>query len=322
MRNSDNKKYFDIFDTIQVIDQPSCENLGEDSFYCANSTNSALISVCDGCGGLGARKYETYKRHTGAYIASRAVSGAIHDWYHKNYGRSWKDAEQIASSIDKYIRKNFKICEKYAVERLNIKGSLIRKFPTTLALAYAETDGKELLLHALWAGDSRVYLVNHEGLAQLSLDDTDVEDALENIYSDGPLTNVLSSDGNYEIHHKTIKISEPTIVFVATDGCFGYISSPMEFEYLLLKALIESKNPESFKKELRKQLSDYAGDDLVLGWMSYFYGNYKNTQKAYVNRVDFLEKNYIHIIQDSDYDENVIRELWYGYKPLYERYLR
>lgn len=322
MRTNSNVNFLEAFDTIQVVNQPSRENLGEDCFYCANSATSAIITVCDGCGGLGARKYETYKRHTGAYIASRAVSGAIHDWYHNNYRKSWDDANQLVDSLDSYIQKNYKICEKYAVERLNIKGSLIRKFPTTLAFAYTETAADGILLHVLWAGDSRVYLIDQDGLAQLSLDDTDVEDALENIYTEGSLTNVLSSDGKFEIHHKTINIRKPTIILVATDGCFGYISSPMEFEYLFLKTLTESKNPEQFKKELRKLLADYAGDDLALGMMSFFYGDYKSTKAAYVNRVNFLERKYMNIIKENNFDENVIRKLWHEYKPLYERYLR
>lgn len=322
MKNNNNRNFINYFDTIQFIEQPARNGFGEDSFYCANSMNSAVICVCDGCGGLGARKYETYKSHTGAYIASRTVSGAIHDWYHDHYDKTWKSSKQLAESIDKYIRKNFSICEKYATERLNIKGSLIRKFPTTLSFAYAEADGSEIVLHVVWAGDSRVYLMNREGLAQLSLDDTDVEDALENIYSDGPLTNVLSADGKYELHHKTIRISEPSIIFTATDGCFAYISSPMEFEYLILQTLIECSTPEQFKEKLKVQLSEYAGDDLALGLMSFFYGSYENTQKAYLSRLHYLQNEYIHVIQAKNYDEKDIRKLWSGYKTLYERYIK
>lgn len=110
-------------------------------------------------------------------------------------------------------------------------GSMVRKFPTTLALAYAEKEEDAIKIHLLWAGDSRVYLLDEKGLAQLTRDDTDVEDAFENLTNDGPMNNVLSSDGNYGINYKSVLLSTPTIVFAATDGCFGYIPTPMEFEY-------------------------------------------------------------------------------------------
>lgn len=315
------QSFSDCLDIVQVINKPAMENLGEDSFYCAKCSQSAIVSVFDGCGGLGARTYDSFQGHSGAYIASRTVSGAVRDWYHENHKKSWKNVQQLADNIDSYIRKAYKICEKYGVERLKIRGSMVRKFPTTLALAYAECDREEILIHVLWAGDSRVYLLDKNGLAQLTKDDTDVEDALENLISDGAMTNVLSSDGNYQINCKTIKLTEPGIIFAATDGCFGYIPSPMEFEYVLLKSLVGSSTPERFKKELRTRLSQYAGDDLALGLMSFCYGDFASTRKVFADRLTYIEKKYIEFPGDERNEEQ-IQHLWDTYKPSYERYLR
>ena len=57
---------------------------GEDNFYSVMGENCAVAAVFDGSGGIGSRKYPKYMDHTGAYMASRAVSGAIHDWYHES----------------------------------------------------------------------------------------------------------------------------------------------------------------------------------------------------------------------------------------------
>ncbi len=321
MQNKQNERFSDCLDTVWVIEKPAKESLGEDSFYCAAKGNSALVCVCDGCGGLGARKYETFEGHTGAYIASRAVSGGIHDWYHHNYRKSWKNPRELSVTLDDYIRCVYAVCEPYAVEKMRIAGSMVRRFPTTLALAYAESDKEGILIHLLWAGDSRVYLLDENGLAQLTKDDTDVEDALENLFSDGALTNVLSSDGKYQINYKTILLDKPALIFAATDGCFGYISSPMEFEYTLLRELSESKGPAEFKNRLRNVLAEYAGDDLAMGLMSFYYGSFDNTKNRLKKRLKELEAHYISPIH-KEWSDELVRMLWNEYKKGYERYLR
>ena len=322
MKNMRNKEFLDCLDTIWMINKPAREGLGEDSFYCGQKGNSAIVTVCDGCGGLGARKYETFKGHTGAYIASRTVSGAIHDWYNKNYLNAWNDINEMALNINDYIHKAYDISSSYGVERLRIAGSMVRKFPTTFATAYAQEDAKgRIEIAALWAGDSRVYRLDEDGLAQLTRDDTDVEDALENLMSDGAMTNVLSSDGKYKINYKTLYVTKPTMIFAATDGCFGYIPSPMEFEYEFLNALMNSDTPKAFRENLRSHLAEYAGDDLALGLMSFFYGDFKNTKKSFAKRFEYLKKEYISILEKEQNDECTQR-LWKQYKSPYERDLK
>ena len=316
--NERNNCFWDCLDTILVINKMARENFGEDSFFCAKKENSAVVSVFDGCGGLGARRYESFDGHTGAFIASRAVSGAVHDWFWKNEEKS-ASTEKIVEKLNEYIGKVYNICEQYGAERIKIRGSMVRKFPTTLALAYAQAGANGILVHILWTGDSRVYQLDSEGLAQLTVDDTDVTDALENLTCDGAMNNELSSDGNYRINYKTILLTKPALIFAATDGCFGYVSSPMEFEYILVKALVENTTPEGFRENLKKELEEYAGDDLTMGIMSFFFGDYSTTRKYFENRLRFLEKNYISVMEK---EENCIQNLWEKYKISYERYLR
>ena len=309
--------FTDCFDTIMTINKMARENLGEDSFFCAEDGKSAIVSVFDGCGGLGARPYESFGGHTGAYIASRAVCGAVHDWYYGS-GRNTLDSGKMAEDMKGYIGKAYGVCERYAVERMKIMGSMVRKFPTTLALSYAEREKNGVRVHILWTGDSRVYLLDSNGLAQLTVDDTDVPDALENLTCDGSMNNVVSSDGNFSINHRTLVLSEAAMILAATDGCFGYVSSPMEFEYILVKHLVESKNPEEFRKNLEACLDEYAGDDFTMGIMSFGYGDFFATSQAFRQRKKFLEKEYMSFLEQ---EEDQIKELWRKYKRGYERYL-
>ena len=87
----------------------------------------------------------------------------------------------------------------------------------------------------------------------------------------------------------------------------------------MVKALAENTTPERFRENLQKELEEYAGDDLTMGIMSFFYGDYITTRKYFENRLQFLEKNYISIMEK---EENCIQNLWDKYKISYERYLR
>lgn len=320
MKSIQQDRFSDCLDTVLVISKAARDKLGEDSFYCAKSNHSAVVSVYDGCGGLGARKYESFQGHTGAYMAARIVSGAVHDWYHCNHSKKWPDAEILMECIDAYIRTAYDVCAPYALERMNIKGSMIRKLPTTMAFAYAEYAEDGILVHILWAGDSRIYLLNEEGLAQLTKDDIEVADALENLMCDGAMTNVLSSDGNFKIHSKSMKVTGPTMIFAATDGCFGYIPSPMEYEYVILKSLLNSRSPKDFQRALRIHLAQYAGDDLALGLMSFYYGDFEKCKTLFTERLRFLERKYICFLHQDNSNE-IVRRLWKEYKSQYERYL-
>lgn len=320
MINQQKVCFMDCFDTILMVSKEARENLGEDSFFCAGQNRSAIVSVYDGSGGLGAHKYDSFKGHTGAYMASRTVSCAVCDWYKDHHNKSWKNIYKMVESIDSYIRKAYKICEFYNTDKMRIKGSMVRKFPTTMALAYAENDTDGILLNVIWAGDSRVYLLDENGLAQVTKDDSDVEDALENLSNDGVMFNVLSSDGKYQLNYKTIKLIKPTIVFAATDGCFSYMHSPMEFEYVILKTLCNSKTPYLFQKELQITLSKYAGDDLTLGLMSFYYEDFKKVKISLSERLVYMKKKYIDIL-NREKSHECLHHLWKEYKCFYERYL-
>ena len=74
-----------------------------------------------------------------------------------------------------------------------------------------------------WCGDSRGYILDGNGLHQVTVDDVTVTDAMMNLREDAPMTNVASASRPYEIHRKQVQLSEPAVVFAATDGCFGYL---------------------------------------------------------------------------------------------------
>ena len=162
--------------------------------------------------------------------------------------------------------------------------------------------------------------MDSDGLAQLTKDDTEVEDALDNLTSDAPMTNVLSADGQFQLNYKSVQVSQPAFIFAATDGCFGYIPSPMEFEGAILRELVRSKTPRQFRNQLYEKLVDCAGDDIALGLLSVNFGTFSSTQDILGDRYKILKERYL-LKLDNDEKGNFRKDMWDKYKEKYENYL-
>lgn len=311
-------EFHEYLDALFCSQAPAIPNAGEDSFCCLRQENSALVAVFDGCGGLGSRRYPGFKDHTGAWVASRLACGAVHDWYRGHDMDSWHSARELLDSLNAYLKTALEKGPVHGNSQLRIGGSMVRDFPTTLAMALTRLENEKLVTHVIWAGDSRVYLLDSLGLAQLTADDSEESDAFDNLSNDGELTNLLSSDGNYTLHYKRLTLTEPTLIFAATDGCFGYIPSPMEFEYTLCRSIVETKTVNALRERLREEFKKTAGDDLALSCMSFLAGSYEGIRQLAAVRAEALEKDYIPRLNA---DRSAAQSLWQVYRRDYERYL-
>jgi len=142
---------------------------------------------------------------------------------------------------------------------------------------------------------------------------------MENLTADGTLTNLVSCSDDFVLHSKTIEITSPCIIFTATDGCFGYFSTPMEFEYMLLECLMKSNNITQWENNIRAELDKIAGDDFTLCGLSIGHKEFKNTKKHLSPRTNVLHQKYIKDLHSKTYEEKVA--LWNQYKVEYSTYL-
>ena len=332
-----NSRIQDYLDAAFVVASEACEGSGEDSFCCSCSKESIIAGVFDGCGGLGTRQYDHYENHTGAYIASRLVSGAVYDWFQNSrqvFDRKGETAEaekerdpngknpyeEAIQVLKERIAKALKTGERLGGSTLKIRGSMVRNFPTTAAIALAVClqDGVEL--DAMWAGDSRVYFLGETGLMPLTRDDTSSGDAFEDLRNDPVQTNVLSSDGQFILHTRTVPIKEPILVIAATDGYFGYWNTPMEFEYFLLDTLYRSSCLEEWEEFLREEIKDVTGDDATLAVLAFGFGTFDRMKEAYTERHRIIKDQYINQLGDSC-TEKEAKLLWQKYRRDYEKYI-
>lgn len=325
-------------DDYFIINGEMIEGRGEDSFYAASSNYTTVIAVFDGCGGIGSRKYPIFSGHSGAFMSARAVSGAVHDWFHDFDGGISLDSQEIGTTMKAYLKNAVDFLHIISNTPSRLSGMLIRGFPTTAAVALVRkssgskkekvntsesghSDMQEIELHCLWAGDSRVYILDEKGLAQLTADDIADHDAMDNLRSDSALTNMISSDGSFSLHHRVLHLNEPVAVVTATDGCFGYLPTPMDFEDMLLSVLIQADCPRTFEKRLREEILEVTGDDYTLGFMSFGFESFSTLQNYLKKRSDLLQKTYISPMRNSK-SEEVAEKLWMSYKSDYTRFLK
>ena len=298
------------------------KNLGEDNWAYGFCEDSGIIAVFDGCGGSGARKHEDYNNHSEAFMAARICSGALYECIQQHF--------PVNISPDVFTKQ---IVEHYITEALNanipaeknnsIKITGMRMLPSTMAAALIQKgSGNNLLISPIWSGDSRVYILDSTGLSQLTVDHSNQPDPMEGLYDDGTLTNVICADKPVRLSCSTFAVKAPFMVIAATDGCFGYVSSPMEFEGMILHTMLESSSVAQWEDNLQKLIASYAGDDHTLCLASFGFGSFASIQQAFQTRYDYLRKNYLETVWATPWeDRDTRRNLWASYRQNYLKYI-
>lgn len=316
----------DIPGCILELSQEASVGNGEDAFGSFLHEDGCSIVVFDGCGGSGAQKHRAFHGKTEAYIASRKCRDVYFNWYKHFLKEGWvfnKDTmEENLSSVKKQFVHVLRACQQYAASskagNKDIHGSVVRPFPSTVSAILCDYYDEVFSVGFLWAGNSRGYVLNRLGLAQVTEDDIDGNgDALENLRNDASLTNVLSADGNFELCGLYYEMALPVVLITATDGCFEYLQSPMHFEYMLLSTMTEASSYIDWKKRIDKILSTCAADDYSIVIGCFGFPSFKGMQNYFAARQNQMKDQFIEPLS-NDYNA-LIDSLWQQYKPQYYR---
>ncbi len=234
----------------------------------------ALAGVLDGMGGAGGTIYETPDGpRTGAYLASRLARDVVETRMLDLLEPDWNlngtaAAEDLARSVRRALEERL-VELKAPPSRL--RSRLIRALPTTMALIAVQRthrDGSTWAGHVFWAGDSRVYAFTAEGAHQLHPDDLrDPGDAMANLHHDSVVSNAMSADTDFEVHYRKVELKAPFLLVCATDGCFGYLPTPMHFEQLVLAPLAEVDDVDAWSQAVQARISEVTGDDAAMAAM-------------------------------------------------------
>lgn len=296
---------------------------GEDSFSLRTHARGGYLCVADGCGGLGSRRYARMEERTGAYLAARLVTQEVERLHQSLFplpaGR--EAGQALCVSLAALLSRKLRAFEEEhsGGRQVRIVGRMQRALPTTLCLLLMENTARDLDCLFLWAGDSRGYLLDFQGLHQLTADHTSLRaDAMESLYRDLPLTNVLSAQDAFFISGRRVRVKGPCVGIVATDGAFDSLPNPMEMEWLLLSTLHGSSDPESWKRKLHNQLAKIVSDDCTLQLALYGYKRFEELREGMEGRRLLLQKQFITPVRRRKADLPFARERWLAYMPTYD----
>ncbi|MCX5229376.1 serine/threonine protein phosphatase [Streptomyces sp. NPDC006553] len=257
-------------------------------------THEGMIAVFDGSGGAGAGPVwegPDGLRHTGAWVGSRVARLATECWFREVA----REGEEVGpDSLHQYLDWFLAIAPQ---RRSKIGGTMRRHLPTTLAgVHYRVHDEQSTVeLRPLWAGDSRAYVLTPaDGLHVLTRDHTRESDALELLRTDPPMTNVVCADREFVIDtHHIASFEMPCVLIAATDGYFGYVHTPADFEYLLLDTLRQADNEYEWADLLRRGVQRYTGDDASLALLALGHQDFPALVAAYEQRFSDLTERYV-----------------------------
>ena len=302
-----------------------------------------LVAVFDGMGGAGGTVYETADGpRTGAYLASRLARDVVEDRMVALLDPEWNlDGEAAAQDLQRSVRSALRArLEELKAPASGLRSRLLRALPTTMALGALqrhEAGGDRWTCHLLWAGDSRVYLFQPgSGAQQLTVDDIrDRGDAMANLREDSVVSNAMSADTDFVVHHRQVELTAPFLMVAATDGCFGYVPSPMHFEHLVLAALRDSQDTGGWSAAIQAAVSAVTGDDAAMATLGVG-ADHDGFRALFARRTAELEQRWIAPLDDLDTQlrdqEQKLEELrtarrqrqaqlWAAYKPGYEEFL-
>lgn len=240
---------------------------GEDAPPLVLSTSdltSAIVAVADGLGGAGARTVRTPNGEaTAAQVASRQVLDQLAAWWSETGEAPQPDLLDLKRALAGILR-----VQLGHQEEAGLIGTLVREYPSTLAAAMVRRRHDRSYIRVIWAGDSRVYLLDKHGFGLLTTDQVSGDaDELAQLYVDPQMTNMISADRSFNLMTAETTVEGPFLLLTATDGCFGYLPGPGHFEAVLWDEIEEAASPDEWARRLTRRFNGVAGDDTSFAGM-------------------------------------------------------
>lgn len=287
-------------------------------------TENGLLAVFDGSGGSGAApawNAPDGATHTGAWVGARIARLAAECWFQGVVAAKEPDTIERLTYCLRAL-----LAAAPTSARSKVTGSMRRLLPTTMAAVRYRTGDEGVRWQAVWAGDSRSYaLLPGSGLHALTRDDAHEDDTLELLRQDPPMTNVICADRPFELSVHEGEFREPCVLLAATDGFFGYVHTPAQFECVLLDTLTRSESVGDWADRLRRAIQPVTADDASLSLVALGFADFAQLRAAFAGRHDsVVGGEYLDVPSAADGADAVRRwqdRTWQSYRHGYERFM-
>jgi hypothetical protein len=278
-----------------------------------SADGSWMIAVFDGLGGSGAHRVPltdgTFRTH--AAVASRLVRRQTELWRIELAGEGGPSPADLGRRLRRYLAT---VVRGTALAS-GVRTRLRRDLPSTMALVSASASART----AMWAGDSRAYVLTPDhGLQQLTADDVEEPDVLEQLRTGPPMRNVVDASGGFEIGaNEVVDPPHPAIYLAATDGLSSYVQTPGEVELLLVATLAAATSTEEWADALVGRLTD-APDDVTLAAVIEGWPDYAAVRRAFADRLAWLQEHQVVPVDGDDGSRRAAAEAaWQVYRDGY-----
>jgi serine/threonine protein phosphatase PrpC len=301
--------------TVWSEQRPGCGEDAEPLAILHRPTGRGLLAVLDGAGGAGAGA--AWGAYSGAWVGARVARLGAEAWFRAAV-QGGATPDELAALLRHALRAAL------PATRSKLTGTMRRALPTTLAAVSYRVRAGAVRCQALWAGDSRSYvLLPASGLHALTRDHTTELDALDQLRQDPPMTNLLCADRPFTVDAHPAggpgEFALPCLLLAATDGFFGYVQTPAHFECVLLDTLMRARDMAGWAAGLREAVRGYTADDASLSLAALGFDDFPRLRRAYRGRYESVRRLYMtgapptgRAWQD---------DTWASYRPGYEAYM-
>ena len=227
--------------------------------------------------------------HTSAFYASRIVGLNLKRYLILN---EKINAKELTSLL---IEQLHHYADNMGFDKTMAFGQVL--LPTTLMAYTFKEDDEHVYLNALYAGDSRGYMIYNNQFSQLTKDDEDASGSLTN------LIYAASSDHQLRIHHKTYTLKKPCILIGISDGGFDPFEpySHHGCAYALYNIIKESLNSLDFEVRFKDYFDHIRQDDTTIGIVSFGYQTFDDFKNAMLTTLRPYHDNYEKYVSQRHY---------------------
>ena len=213
-----------------------------------------------------------------------------------------RDAEKnLQEPINEYAKKLadaiFEKLQKIAsnvgfVMETTVKNSKLLPSTLVIGLVNDSDEREDLDVVYLWAGDSRAYVWDRNGLGIFTEDHEKNE----------TMTNLINLSIPFYLEGKMYTVNKPCILFNASDGCYKCpaFASPFDLEYIILDALKDADTFDMGVENLKNTLNILSthDDSCTLAISTYGYSLFEDIRSDVLARLKYIDENIIAKLPD------------------------